>query len=132
MRDSVYWGKIKIKLKEILEPGDELVLVAEHMKEDQSCDLCGCKPITKIYVLENKRTFNKIIVGSECINNYPKVVNELRSEWNINLINKKYPGTIEREESLDYDKDNIEREEEITESASEGMGMDDMDNWRSE
>ena len=75
-------------------------------------------------------------VGSECVHNFKKVINDLGKDIIIRyplhlhkageLINKRYPGTVEIEDASDYDKN----EETMDDKAPEGMGMDDID-WES-
>jgi hypothetical protein len=68
MRD--YWERLRQSLLGFWKPGDVLTLIDIVLKKGEICGLCGKVPISNCYVLKNRRTSKKIVIGSDCYRNF--------------------------------------------------------------
>jgi len=100
-----YWKIIIGKLRDFWKQGDQIVCTKVFKKPNSECELCGHTPITWNHVLLNERTKAILIVGSECVVNFKKVIEKLGSEDKVlyfekyknaaNLLNSRHKGTAE-------------------------------------
>jgi len=100
-----YWKIIVGKLKDFWKQGDQIVCTKVFKKPNSECELCGHIPITWNHVLLNDRTKAILIVGSECVVNFKKVIEKLGSKDKVlyfekykkaaNLLNSRHEGTAE-------------------------------------
>jgi len=150
---SDYWRRIAQTVGRFAQPGDILRCIRIRRVEDPStCELCGYSPIHWLHTLQNSRTSEILIVGSECIRNYAKV-HEKRFGRSADIryppqykkaarfLNAKFPGTVtveqddmlfpephwEEVEDIDFRYVN---EQEFDDLFPEGMGPDEVD-WDS-
>lgn len=54
--------------------GDDVMCVAVFAVQDRTCEVCGYRPITWNYLIENLATHEPLIAGSECVRNYETVL----------------------------------------------------------
>ncbi|MBU4354367.1 MAG: hypothetical protein KKD99_03060 [Proteobacteria bacterium] len=146
-----YQEIIKETLRGYWERDDEIYVTDSFIEEGKTCQLCGYNPIKYNYVLENSRTKETLIVGSNCVHNFKQAIESLGEEVKIKsanmqavrLINKRHPGTVE---FVENDENNlVDSSEEypfycseideieslsVDDLAPEGMGSEEFD-WDS-
>ena len=146
-----YWERIGKFIKYFSEPGDTLKCIEIVREEhEKTCQLCEHFPIYWVYTLKNMRTQKTIDIGRECIHNY-KIVFEKMNESPVQIIfpekfanaaleiNKKRPGTVNIQPTIDEDSEESEDLElgadswedyDIDDLAPEGTSLDEID-WDS-
>jgi hypothetical protein len=79
MRDfsAEYRAAIEASLREFVNNGDDVVCIGYFVYNSGQCKMCDHVPIKWHYVLENLRSRKTLIVGSECVENYQRIL----SEW---------------------------------------------------
>lgn len=73
----VYRAAIEASLKKFVNDGDDVACIGYFVHKYGQCKMCGHVPIKWHYVLENLRSHQCLIVGSECVENYQTIL----SEW---------------------------------------------------
>lgn len=147
-----YWMRIAKTVAKFAQPGDTLECIGVcRVENPSSCELCGHYPIHWLHTLQNSRTKQTLLIGSECINNYAEVYRR-RYGATISIIyppkyakaarfiNKKFPGTVsiepgeklEKLPDLGWDEMDVPdwTELDLDDLAPEGMGIDEVD-WDS-
>ena len=101
-----YWKTIVAAIDALWRAGDTLQCTEIwRSAEPTRCELCGHFPIRILHRLKNLRTGRSLIVGTECVVNYKRVVEEKMSQtfdllvvpdlrWWADKMNAKEPGIV--------------------------------------
>lgn len=69
-----YKAAIENSLSAFVNDGDEVICVGYFAMPSGQCEMCEHKPIKWHYILENLRSGQNLIVGSECVGNYQVIL----------------------------------------------------------
>ena len=147
---SDYWSRIAQTVGRFAQPGDTLRCIRiRRFEAPSTCELCGHSPIHWLHTLQNSRTSETLMVGSECIRNYAKVYEKrfgrsadirypAKYKKAARFLNEKFPDTVTVDQDWtpptepDWDEMDFQdfTEETVDDLAPEGMGWDDID-WDS-
>jgi hypothetical protein len=72
-----YEERVETTFRQFVKPGDSVMCIALFALEGQSCQVCGKEGIKWNYVIENLRSHELVVAGSECIRNYEIIL----SRW---------------------------------------------------
>lgn len=72
-----YRQAIETSLRRFVRNGDPVAYIGHYCKPDGCCQMCPKEGIKWHFILENLNSRSVMIVGSECINNYSRIL----SEW---------------------------------------------------
>jgi hypothetical protein len=151
---STYEDRIREAIHRFSQPGDDLACFLVYRSDTgQTCGMCGHHPIHNINVLINRRSNERLKVGSECIHNYKRIHEEEygsatrvffppRYQREAHRINGKNPGTVTIAPEIWGDKAAMDMQDDFRFASSEfpddfmeprednppeGMGPDDVD-----
>jgi hypothetical protein len=71
-----YREAIEESLEAFVNNGDDVACIGYYILCYSHCRMCGHTPIKWHYILENLRTHQSLIVGSECVTNYQTILRE--------------------------------------------------------
>ena len=130
-----YWSIITERLKLFWQPGDRIECGSIYSQQDGTCELCDKFPITWHHVLLNRRTWQTMTVGSECVHNYEEGIRRLGFTDRIRFpqryvkaaqhFNDRHPGAV-----IILDADEEAELREYEEMVSQGLiGPPDAPNY---
>jgi hypothetical protein len=96
---QAYWDRVRASIAKFRQPGQELRCTNIYTQDAGTCQMCGHHPIKWHHVLHNQQTDDKMIVGSECINNYKlvtgaQIVFPERFKRAAKYLNDRYPDCV--------------------------------------
>lgn len=71
-----YREVIEASLTTFVQKGDDVVCVGYYARHGGVCEMCGHHPITWHFIVENLRTYQPLVVGSECVGNWQTILAE--------------------------------------------------------
>jgi hypothetical protein len=85
-----YRATIGASLKAFVNDGDDVACIGYFVHKYGQCKMCEHVPIKWHYVLENLRSHQALIIGSECVENYQVIL----SEWGYRPEYIVFPGFL--------------------------------------
>lgn len=85
-----YRHSLETSLADFVQAGDSAACIGYYCLRYGDCEMCGYRGIKWHYILENLRSGQSMIVGSECIKNYQIVL----SEWGFKPDHVTFPETL--------------------------------------